>query len=95
MQFVNLGSTGVKVSRLALGMMTYGTSKWRAWILDEPAAKPIVGRAIELGINFFDTADMYSLGASEEVTGRLLRELAGIQKVVIATNRVQPWRSAV
>lgn len=86
MQYVNLGSTGVKVSRLALGMMTYGTSKWRAWILDEPAAQPIVGRAIELGINFFDTADMYSRGESEALTGRLLREFGVARdKAVVAT----------
>ena len=86
MQYVNLGSTGLKVSRIALGMMTYGTSKWRPWVLDEPAAKPIVKRATELGINFFDTADMYSLGESEALTGRLLREL-GIarDKAVVAT----------
>jgi 1-deoxyxylulose-5-phosphate synthase len=86
MIYTNLGSTGLKVSRIALGMMTYGTSKWRAWILDEPAAKPIVRRAIELGINFFDTADMYSLGESEALTGRLLREFnLSRDKAVVAT----------
>ncbi len=86
MQYINLGSTGIKVSRIALGMMTYGSSKWREWVLDEAAAKPIVGRAIELGINFFDTADMYSLGESEAVTGRLLREFGvSRDKVVVAT----------
>ena len=86
MQYVNLGSTGLKVSRIALGMMTYGTSKWRPWVLDEPAAKPIVQRAIELGINFFDTADMYSLGESEVLTGRLLLECGVARdKAVVAT----------
>lgn len=74
MQYTKLGPTGTTVSRIALGMMTYGSSQWRPWVLNEPEAKPIVRRAIELGINFFDTADMYSNGESEVVTGRLLRE---------------------
>ena len=74
MQYTKLGSTGITVSRIALGMMTYGSSKWRPWVLDEPAARPIVRRAVDLGINFFDTADMYSNGESEAVLGRLLRE---------------------
>ncbi len=85
MQYVNLGASGLAVSRIALGMMTYGTPQWRAWVLDEAAARPIVQRAVELGINFFDTADMYSGGRSEEVTGRLLREFAPRDEVVIAT----------
>jgi aryl-alcohol dehydrogenase-like predicted oxidoreductase len=86
MQYTNLGSTGLKISRIALGMMTYGSSKWRPWILDEDAAKPIVRRAIEGGINLFDTADMYSGGASEVVTGRLLRDLqVARDKAVVAT----------
>ena len=58
MDYVNLGQTGLKVSRICLGMMTYGTSQWRPWILDEADARPIVQRAVELGVNFFDTADM-------------------------------------
>ena len=70
MQYVRLGSTGLKVSRLCLGAMTYGDPKWRAWVLPEDAGRPFIKRALELGINFFDTADMYSLGASEEVLGR-------------------------
>jgi len=74
MQYVNLGRTGLKVSRLCLGMMTYGDPAWRAWVLPEDRGRPIIRRAIEKGINFFDTADMYSLGASEEVTGKALRE---------------------
>jgi 1-deoxyxylulose-5-phosphate synthase len=64
-QYVNLGKTGVKVSRICLGMMTYGSSKWRDWVLDDEAARPFVARALEAGINFFDTADVYSVGASE------------------------------
>jgi len=85
MQFTNLGNTGLKVSRLCLGCMTYGSSTWRPWILDEDAARPFFKRAVEAGINFFDTADMYSLGASEEVTGRALRDFANRDEIVIAT----------
>jgi len=62
MDYVNLGKSGLKVSRLCLGMMSYGSTKWREWVLDEEAAKPFVKRALEAGINFFDTADVYSLG---------------------------------
>ena len=85
MDYVNLGQTGLKVSRICLGMMTYGTSQWRPWVLDEADARPIVQRAVELGINFFDTADMYSAGASEELTGKFLREFTRRDEVVIAT----------
>jgi 1-deoxyxylulose-5-phosphate synthase len=85
MEYVNLGQTGLKVSRICLGMMTYGTSQWRPWILDEAEARPIVQRAVELGVNFFDTADMYSAGASEELTGKFLREFTRRDEVVIAT----------
>src|SRR5881394_4600973 len=74
MHYVNLGKTGLRVSRLCLGTMTYGSSKWRPWVLDEDAARPFFQRAIEAGINFFDTADMYSVGMSETVVGRALRE---------------------
>lgn len=70
MDYVNLGQTGLKVSRICLGMMTYGTSQWRPWVLDEADARPIVQRAVELGVNFFDTADMYSAGASEELASQ-------------------------
>jgi aryl-alcohol dehydrogenase-like predicted oxidoreductase len=83
--FTHLGSTGLTVSRLTLGCMSYGDPAWRPWVLDDAAAKPFFQRAIEAGINFFDTADMYSLGRSEEVTGRLLRELAIRDETVIAT----------
>ena len=85
MDYVRLGSTGVKVSRLCLGTMTYGTSAWRPWILDEAASRPFYKRAIEHGINFFDTADMYSRGVSEEVMGRALKDLARRHEVVVAT----------
>jgi aryl-alcohol dehydrogenase-like predicted oxidoreductase len=91
MQYVRLGHSGLKVSRLALGMMTYGSPKWREWVLDEKQARPFVQRALELGINFFDTADVYSLGASEEVLGNLLRELkAKREDVIIATKVYNP-----
>ncbi len=90
MQYVNLGKTGLKVSRICLGMMTYGTSKWRDWVLDEEAALPFVERALEHGINFFDTADVYSIGVSEEVTGRALKKLAQREKIVIATKLCNP-----
>lgn len=85
MEYLNLGKTGLKVSRICLGMMSYGTPSWREWVLDEKAARPFIQRAIELGINFFDTADMYSLGVSEEVTGKLLQEFASRQEIVLAT----------
>lgn len=90
MEFIRLGQTGLKVSRLCLGMMTYGDPKWRPWVLPAADARPFVIRALELGINFFDTADMYSLGASEQVTGQLLRELARRDEVVIATKVFSP-----
>jgi len=85
MDYVRLGNTGLKVSRICLGTMTYGTPEWRPWILDEAASRPFFVRALALGINFFDTADMYSRGVSEEVLGRALKELGGRDQVVIAT----------
>jgi aryl-alcohol dehydrogenase-like predicted oxidoreductase len=86
MDYVNLGSTGLKVSRICLGAMTYGSKKWREWVLEEEEARPFFRRAIEAGINFFDTADIYSLGVSEEITGRALKEYGPSRdKVVIAT----------
>jgi aryl-alcohol dehydrogenase (NADP+) len=83
--YVRLGTTGLKVSRLCLGTMTYGTPVWRPWVLDDAASRPFFTRAIELGINFFDTADMYSRGVSEEVVGRALRDLAKRHEVIVAT----------
>jgi len=92
MEYVRLGSTGLKVSRLCLGTMTYGTPQWRPWVLEESASRPFLRRALDRGINFFDTADMYSLGISEEVVGRALKEMAGRDQVVIATKVFFPLR---
>ena len=85
MHYVNLGKAGMKVSRICLGMMTYGDPRWRSWVLPEDQARPILRRAFEAGITFFDTADMYSLGVSEEITGRAVREFGARDNVVIAT----------
>jgi aryl-alcohol dehydrogenase (NADP+) len=85
MNYVNLGKTGIKVSRLCLGMMSYGTPKWRDWVLPEQESRPFIKRALEAGINFFDTADMYSRGVSEEVLGRALKDMAPRDEVVVAT----------
>jgi aryl-alcohol dehydrogenase (NADP+) len=90
MQYVNLGRTGLKVSRLCLGAMTYGDPGWRPWILSEDAGRPILKRALEYGITFFDTADMYSLGVSEEVLGRALRDFTSRDRAVIATKAFFP-----
>ncbi len=90
MDYVRLGTTGLKVSRLCLGTMTYGTPAWRPWVLDEAASRPFIKRAIEHGINFFDTADMYSRGVSEEVVGRALKEYARREQVVVATKVFYP-----
>jgi aryl-alcohol dehydrogenase (NADP+) len=90
MDYVRLGKTGLKVSRLCLGCMTYGSPKWRDWILDEQASRPYFKQALDLGINFFDTADVYSIGASEEVTGRALKDMAKRDQVVIATKVFSP-----
>jgi len=86
MQYTNLGKTGMKVSRLCLGMMSYGAKSWREWVLDEEQAKPFVRRALDAGINFFDTADVYSLGESEKITGNLLK-FFGVRRenVIVAT----------
>jgi aryl-alcohol dehydrogenase-like predicted oxidoreductase len=91
MEFTTLGRTGMKVSRICLGCMSYGSPGWRPWVLDADASATFFRRAVEAGINFFDTADMYSLGASEEVTGRWLREFANRDEVVIATKVFFPW----
>jgi 1-deoxyxylulose-5-phosphate synthase len=85
MDYVRLGRSGLVVSRLGLGMMSYGDPGWRSWVLPEDEARPFVRRAVEAGINFFDTADMYSRGVSEEVTGRLLKEFTHRDDVVIAS----------
>jgi len=85
MDSVRLGASGLKVSRLCLGAMTYGSSKWRAWVLDEDASRPFIRRALEHGINFFDTADMYSCGESERVLGCALKDFARRDQVVVAS----------
>ena len=86
MEFTNLGSTGLKVSRICLGCMTYGSRKWREWVLEEEASRPLIRQAIEAGINFFDTADVYSNGVSEEILGRALKDFGPSRdRLVIAT----------
>lgn len=85
MDYVRLGTTGLKVSRLCLGTMTYGTPAWRPWVLDEAASRPFYQKAFDAGVNFFDTADMYSRGASEEVLGRAVKEYGRRDEVVLAT----------
>jgi 1-deoxyxylulose-5-phosphate synthase len=86
MEMVKFGKTGMRVSRICLGCMTYGSPKWREWILEEEASRPFIREALERGINFFDTADVYSQGASEEIVGRALKEFASKRSdVVIAT----------
>lgn len=96
MEYVNLGKSGLKVSRLCLGMMTYGDSQWRKWVLDGDQALPFVQRALEAGINFFDTADVYSHGASETALGHALQTLGvGRDRVVIATKVCSPMSDEV
>jgi aryl-alcohol dehydrogenase-like predicted oxidoreductase len=90
MKYTFLGRTGVTVSRLCLGCMSYGDPAWRPWVLDEAASRPFFRRAVEAGINFFDTADMYSLGVSEEFTGRALREFTNLEECVVATKVFNP-----
>jgi aryl-alcohol dehydrogenase-like predicted oxidoreductase len=85
MKYTLLGRTGVTVSRICLGCMSYGTPEWRPWVHDEEASAPFFKRAIEAGINFFDTADMYSLGVGEEVTGKWLREYGNLDEIIIGT----------
>ena len=85
MNYAQLGTTGATVSRICLGCMTFGSKAWRPWVVEEAEARAIFRKAIEAGINFFDTADMYSLGVSEEITGRALRDMANLDEVVIAT----------
>ncbi len=96
MEYVNLGKSGLKVSRLCLGMMTYGSPQWRPWVLDEAQAQPFVERALEAGITFFDTADVYSLGESEQVLGNLLKKLnVNRESVVVATKAFSPMSDDV
>jgi len=91
MEYTRLGATGLTVSRICLGMMSYGSSKWRDWVLDLDDARPLVRSAVDAGVIFFDTADMYSLGASEEVTATLLGEFfTARDDYVLATKVFNP-----
>src|SRR5665213_4304799 len=89
MEYVNLGKTGLRVSRVCLGMMTYGKHPEREWAIDEKGAEPIVRRAVEGGITFFDTADVYNAGASEVVTGRLLKKFFGMREEYVLATKVR------
>lgn len=91
MQYVNLGSSGLKVSRVCLGTMTYGSKNWRKWVLEEEESRPFFRRAFELGINFIDTANMYSMGTSEEIAGRAIRDFGPPRdQLVVATKVYMP-----
>ncbi|AKV98157.1 Aldo/keto reductase family protein [Marinobacter sp. DSM 26671] len=94
MQYRRLGTTGMKVSRLCLGTMTYGSPKWRQWVLDEQASRPFIKQSLNSGINFFDTANMYSIGESERVVGKALLDYAPREDVVIATKVFNPTGDA-
>lgn len=91
MEYTKLGRTGLDVSRICLGCMSYGDKQWRDWVLEEEDARPFFRRAVEAGINFFDTADMYSRGRSEEITGKMLREFGRREELVIATKVFFPF----
>jgi len=85
MEYINLGNTGLKVSRLCLGCMTFGSKKWRKWVLDEHEAEPVIKHSLDRGINFFDTADMYSNGVSESLVGNILSKLVKRDSYVLAS----------
>jgi aryl-alcohol dehydrogenase (NADP+) len=95
MEYANLGRSGLKVSRICLGMMSYGDPNWRQWILPEESGRPFIKCALEAGINFFDTSDMYSLGVSEQILGRAVRDFASRDSVVIATKAYFPMSDDV
>ena len=88
MEYIRLGSAGLKVSRICLGTMTYGSKRWREWVLEEEESRPFIRRALELGINFFDTADVYSLGVSEEILGRALKDFGPPRDQVAIASKV-------
>jgi len=95
MQYTRFGSTGLHVSRLCLGCMTYGEAQGNHdWTLDEEASRPLIRQAVEAGINFFDTANVYSNGSSEEIVGRALKDFCNRDEIVIATKAFAPWRGA-
>ena len=93
MDYTNLGTSGLRVSRICLGMMSYGDPDWRDWVLGPDDAEPFVTAALDAGINFFDTANTYSFGASEEVTGSLLNKHARRDEIVVATKVFNPDRA--
>ena len=88
MQYVNLGKTGLKVSRLCLGMMSYGSKTWREWLLEENEAEPFVKRALDAGINFYDTADVYSFGESEKILGNIMKRLGVKREAIVVATKV-------
>lgn len=94
MRYICLGNTGLRVSQICLGTMTYGSPQWREWVLPESESRPFIARSLESGINFFDTADMYSLGESEAILGRALKEFSKREQVVIATKVFNPMSNA-
>ena len=96
MEYINLGQTGLKVSRLCLGCMSFGSPErgMHSWTLNEDASRPLIRQALDLGINFFDTANAYSDGHSEEIVGAALREFGRRDELVIATKAFVPWRNA-
>ncbi|MEQ1889827.1 MAG: aldo/keto reductase [Alphaproteobacteria bacterium] len=93
MKYVNLGSTGLKISKICLGCMTYGSKQWRPWVLEDAEAQPFLRRAFELGINFFDTSNSYSIGVSEEILGRAVKAHGERDNIVIATKVFSPMSS--
>jgi aryl-alcohol dehydrogenase-like predicted oxidoreductase len=95
MEYKNLGRTGLKVSRICLGCMSFGSPQSRKWMLNEAQSRPIIKKALEAGINFFDTANMYAEGISEEITGRALVEFAKREEIVIATKVFFPMRKDI
>jgi 1-deoxyxylulose-5-phosphate synthase len=95
MDYTRFGKTGMTVSKLCLGCMTYGAKSWREWVLEEEESRPFIKSALEAGINFFDTADVYSLGASEEILGRAIKDFAKREEVVIATKVFNPMGPSV
>jgi aryl-alcohol dehydrogenase-like predicted oxidoreductase len=95
MDYTRFGKTGMMVSKLCLGCMTYGAKSWREWVLEEEEARPFIKEALELGVNFFDTADIYSLGTSEEILGRAIKDFAKRDEVVIATKVFNPMGPGV
>jgi len=90
MDYIRFGQTGLKVSQLCLGTMSMGSSAWKGWVLDEDASNPILRRALDLGINFFDMADWYSIGRNEEVVGRNLLRMTAREQLVLATKVFYP-----